>query len=385
MVRIMRPLKVLFPFHVNNRANSHVPVALCSHWRRQGLDVTLFAPSVDKELEKSLPGLFKPALRSIRKNLAYRLGGLDYTRRAAERLFLKSLGGGDVAYLWAGGIAPDVAEQVKTRSAPLVLERINCNQVWSRKRLDSAYAVLGMQPGHGITEQGIESERRKLQLADHIFCPSPLVRQSLQDEGVAEEKLMQTSYGWAPERFSDAGTPRLRFSDSPTFLFVGMLCVRKGIPVLLEAWEQARINGRLILCGRVLDELDKRFVKQLARPDVRLMSHTDAIGELYGRADYFVFPSLEEGGPLVTYEAMAHGAVPMVSPMGAGAVVRKGKDGFVVEETTVEAWSNALRSAMEIPSGELHRMSLAAIERAGDFTWERVAYRRAQLLEERVR
>ena len=282
-------------------------------------------------------------------------------------------------------LGPGVAEQLHKRAIPICLERINCNQAWSRKRLDPAYAALGLAPNHGITDASIAGEQGKLDLADYLFCPSPQVIRSFQEEGIAAKKLLPTSYGWAPERFPQAGARRTPIpNDPPTVLFVGMLCVRKGIPQLLQAWEQLQPKARLILCGRVLDDLDRHFAKQLARPEVTLLQHTDSIGQLYEQADFFVFPSLEEGGPLVTYEAMAHGLVPLVSPMGAGAVVRDGRDGFVVAENTAEAWAGAIRTALQSSPAALARISSAAVRRANEFTWERVALQRAQLFQERM-
>ena len=169
----------------------------------------------------------------------------------------------------------------------------------------------------------------------------------------------------------------------PSFCLWGTLCVRKGIPQLLDAWERAHPKARLTLCGRVLDGLDQRFARQLARPEVTLLQHTDSIGALYDQADFFVFPSLEEGGPLVTYEAMAHGVVPMVSTMGAGAVVREGIDGIIVDTMTAGAWAEALLTLLHSPPADCLRMSQNASRRAGLFTWERVARQRARLIEER--
>ena len=59
----------------------------------------------------------------------------------------------------------------------------------------------------------------------------------------------------------------------------------------------------------------------LARSDVIHRDYTSDIALAYREADFFAFPSLEEGGPLVTYEAMANGLPVLTSPMRAGGVV----------------------------------------------------------------
>ena len=45
----------------------------------------------------------------------------------------------------------------------------------------------------------------------------------------------------------------------------------------------------------------------LLRSDVIHRDYTSDISLAYREADFFAFPSLEEGSPLVTYEAMANG------------------------------------------------------------------------------
>ncbi len=50
---------------------------------------------------------------------------------------------------------------------------------------------------------------------------------------------------------------------------------------------------------------------------------------VYKKASIFVFPSLEEGGAKVTYEAMASG-LPLIATENSGSVMRDGIDGFLV-------------------------------------------------------
>jgi glycosyltransferase involved in cell wall biosynthesis len=50
---------------------------------------------------------------------------------------------------------------------------------------------------------------------------------------------------------------------------------------------------------------------------------------LISRPTSFVFPSIEEGSALVTYEALAYGLLVVTTP-NAGSVVRDGVEGFIV-------------------------------------------------------
>ena len=73
------------------------------------------------------------------------------------------------------------------------------------------------------------------------------------------------------------------------------------------------------------------------------MDYTRDIAFAYREADFFAFPSLEEGSPLVTYEAMANGLPVLTSPMGAGGIVRDGKDGIIVSPYDEEALVTGLQ------------------------------------------
>ncbi|WP_242718642.1 glycosyltransferase [Microcoleus vaginatus] len=101
------------------------------------------------------------------------------------------------------------------------------------------------------------------------------------------------------------------------------------------------------------------------------LSEKRYIAFAYREADFFAFPSLEEGSPLVTYEAMANGLPVLTSPMGAGGVVRDGKDGIIVSPYDEEALVTGLQQLAGCAELRLG-MSDSARERAQEFTWEKL-------------
>jgi glycosyltransferase involved in cell wall biosynthesis len=167
-------------------------------------------------------------------------------------------------------------------------------------------------------------------------------------------------------------------------LFVGFVCVRKGAHLLLDAWQRAGIRGQLVLCGAIEPGIARHSADVLARPDVVHLPYVSDVSSVYRQADIFAFPSLEEGGPLVTYEAMAHGLAVVVSPMGAGAVLRDGIDGMILPAHDTDAWADALRRLAASPDLR-SRLGASARARAAEFTWEKVAARRADSLLQRLR
>jgi glycosyltransferase involved in cell wall biosynthesis len=374
----MRYLPVLFGYHASNLGNSHVPLSLCRYWNESGRQSTLTVASANDEF--SYPWL-NPALKGIKKGLVYKLGGDRLQpKQMTEALFFRKENASSPVYLWAG-LSLDIFERFSAKGTKIILERINCHRATSRKIILSACEHWNEQVPETFSESQIAEENRKLALADAVFCPSPMVKKSMLDNGVAEEKLMSTSYGWAPERFPSIGEPRQENAE-PVFLFTGTLCIRKGVLLLLEAWKKAGIRGKLLLCGGVYSDIEAAMERHKNTPNIEHIAYTKNIEAVYRKADAFVFPSLEEGGPMVTYEAMAHGSPPLVTAMGAGAIVRDGVDGAVLPDFDVDAWAAAMT---EFAENRQKRMELGqnAREQARRFTWKNVAAQRAGLLEAR--
>lgn len=374
---IMTYLPILFGYHASNLGNSHVPLSLCRFWQESGRMVKLTVASVEKNI--NYPWL-QPAMTGLKKSLVYKLKIKDKPRYCAENQFFKAEISSPVVYLWAG-LSVDIFEQFHKNGTKVIIERINCHRATSRRILKNAEEFWGVPSKNQITDEDIASENRKLEIADLIFCPSPMVKNSLLENGVPAEKLVSTSYGWEPERFKFNKLPR-RENTKPVFLFVGTLCFRKGLPLLLAAWKRADIDGELLLCGGVDEDIQAGFSEQLKGKNVRHITYTKDIGEIYEQADVFVFPSLEEGGPMVTYEAMAHGIPPLVTQMGAGAIVQNGINGVVLPDMDIDAWAMAIKDIGENKEKRTELGEKAKI-RAQEFTWQKVAEQRAKLLEDK--
>lgn len=307
----------------------------------------------------------------------------DAPRAMAEKRFLRDIKDFDAVYLWPA-TSLETFRKVKQTGQPIFLERINCYMGKAKHILDDAYTRLGVHPQHTITSDSIQQEKAEVELADFIFCPSLEVKKSFQEAGVPEEKLISTSEGWCPQRFPIIPSEKLLPKETVTVLFVGSVCVRKGAHLLLRAWNRAGIKGRLILFGTIEPAIAETCGEILARSDVVHYEYSTNYAFAYREADIFAFPSLEEGSPLVTYEAMAHGLPMLMSPMGAGGIVRDGVDGIIVSPYDNDSWVEALRKLAYSP--ELRtRFGASAREWVKEFTWEKVAVKRSALVLERLK
>ncbi|HEV3046070.1 MAG TPA: lysylphosphatidylglycerol synthase domain-containing protein [Solirubrobacteraceae bacterium] len=158
-------------------------------------------------------------------------------------------------------------------------------------------------------------------------------------------------------------------------LFVGQAVQRKGLPVLLRAFEALRdqIPATLTLVGASREEvahmmLDDRGVQALGK-----VSEERKLAELE-RADVLCAPSLGgESFGMVLTEAFAASTPVIASDIpGYRDVLRHEQDGLLLEPGDALALAEALR-ALALDPARRARMAGAARERAERFAWPHVA------------
>lgn len=367
------------------RGPSYTAVRVAQAMQAAGQNVSIYSPTnrwpetdIDCDVVTA-----DATLEPLIKRIPFRLTR-PFIQKMVERRLLEAATGdpvGRIVYPWSEtGIV--TSRSFSRLGIKVVREKTNCGKFAARSILDEAYDAIGEEAEHGITDALIEKEAEELSLADAIFCPSPMVKKTLLDVGVPGQKCIDTSYGWEPERFNNNGAVA-QLGSKPVFLFVGYLCVNKGVHILLQAWEKANIDAKLVLVGHVESTIEKKFAHLLERPDIQHVSYTRDLAAYYRAADWFVFPSLAEGGPQVTYEAGGLGVPSIVSRMGAGAFTRHGQDGLIIEQYTVDAWAEALVTAISTEEDIRLTMAESARKRAQNFTWQRVGEQRTKALLER--
>ncbi len=365
----------LYAVFSSGQATTHVCLSLARHLRSPEMEVEfMFVASKGQGRSE----FTIDAVPRWLKGLAYRLDPSGKRiQKFTEGRYVRRLRAGDLAYLWPG-TATAVYREARERGAIVVNERINCHRATSKRILDDAYRRLGRSPQHGITDEAVREETEKLLLCDYVFAPSPLVAQSLKDAGVPEDRILRSSYGWDSHRLSREGAGAEK-SEGITALFVGRSCVRKGVDLLASAWAKADVRGRLLLVGQMDAEIEEICAEPFRRTDIVRRPYVADVAPIYRSADLFLFPTLEEGSPLVLYEAFASGLACILSPMAAGEIGRPGVDCLVVDPHDQEGWVASIR---RLAGDEALRKSLGAQARlrAQDYTWENVARRRRELL-----
>jgi glycosyltransferase involved in cell wall biosynthesis len=200
----------------------------------------------------------------------------------------------------------------------------------------------------------------------HFICPSPAVQDDLiTNFGVSRDRTSLVPYGVHPRWLALEARPA-----RGRVLFVGEANLRKGIHYLALAAEHLRSRGQ-VYEFRVAGGVTRSVMQQPLCRNLDFLGRIarEAIHEEFAAADVLVLPSLAEGSAGVTYEALATG-VPVVTTPAAGSVVRDGIDGRLVPERDPAALADAIADIVE-DRDKRARMSIAARQRARDYTWER--------------
>ena len=175
----------------------------------------------------------------------------------------------------------------------------------------------------------------------------------------------------------DANDFRRRYGlgEMPTVLFMGRLQRRKGLDVLIQAFQQANVeHSRLLIVGP--DEGMMKAIQALAAGDKRIVIAGYLSGEERRRAlaagDVFALPAVGEGLSMAALEAMAAEMPVILSPgcnmnevetVGAGYVAAASADAFAAK----------LRLLL-VDSGRRTRMGKAAHKLiAQNYTWDTIA------------
>ncbi len=167
-------------------------------------------------------------------------------------------------------------------------------------------------------------------------------------------------------------------SDSLRLIFVGRPEERKGLPVLLTAFEALveHHDAELVVIGAESAEVERYVTEDETLRRIRALGRVSG-AELWRRlaeADLLCAPSLAgESFGMVLTEAFAAGTPVLASNIaGYADVVTDGHDGVLVPPADPQRLAEALQ-AFSLAPDRLTRMAGAARESAQRYAWPRVA------------
>lgn len=276
-----------------------------------------------------------------------------------------------------------LAERCRAAGVPFILEQTVAHPLHKQRMMAEASRRFpdwaekeSERPACVLAAERIEHES-----AERIVAGSSYCRDTLVEQGVAPQKIVVNPYG--VER-PDGDFPRhLSAENRPLrFLFLGFLSLRKGLPLLLEAWQKAGLrDAELVLAGGIRQE------HRHLLPDDKSVRHAgfiprSSLPNFLVQQDVNVLPSFSEGFAISLIEAMAAGLPVMATAhTGAPDIVSEGREGFIIPVGEVDALVERLRWFAD-NRDKLPSMSEAARLKAEEFTWERYGERYEGMLHE---
>ena len=170
-------------------------------------------------------------------------------------------------------------------------------------------------------------EKRGMLNADRIIVPREAFKEYLIARmSIPEERIRVSKYGIDSEMFTKASADKKKDNVA---LFVGRGSLAKGFDTLAEAAK--KIDGTVVAIAKNIPANLKRKIARLANVKVYANLPNEEVVSHYQQACVFVLPSLTEGSPISTLEAMASGLPVVCTSEGGGEYIRDGENGYIFD------------------------------------------------------
>ena len=176
----------------------------------------------------------------------------------------------------------------------------------------------------------IDRELLEYENSDFISVPSKFVYDTFVKYGF-KKKLFLNPFGSAP--ILNKKLKKKINHNKFRAIFVGQVCLRKGIFYLIEAFKKFKHQDKeLIIIGNIDSDIKDMFLKKLDS-DIKFLGAVphDMLKDYYLSSNVLVLPSIEEGFSLVLGEAMSFGC-PVITTTNSGAEqnIIDGEHGFII-------------------------------------------------------
>tara|TARA_B110000211_G_scaffold48090_1_gene52037 strand:+ start:705 stop:1811 length:1107 start_codon:yes stop_codon:yes gene_type:complete len=167
---------------------------------------------------------------------------------------------------------------------------------------------------------------------------------------------------------------------------VGTIEPRKNYRFLIDLFleiEKKYPSAELVICGRAgwgYSDLLEKLNSLKSKPRIKVLSNLsdEELDLQYQNADFFVYPSLEEGFGIPIVEAMSYG-LPVVASNNSAITEVVAKYGVLLDSYRVSEWVESLVAIAE-NQDRYESFSQLSIERSKQFSWKESALKMIRLL-----
>ncbi len=210
--------------------------------------------------------------------------------------------------------------------------------------------------------------------ADLVITPSTWTANVYLNSGINPEKVKVIPNGYDPKIFNRTASPvEQKLFDGSKFIFtyVGNSQYRKGVDVLMQAWHRAfvkadnavlfvkdtpAIYGQSNLLENIISMQYKTGCAKIIYNDSNLSE--EEMGSIYKNTDVIIHPYRGEGFGMHLQEAMACGALPMVTGVGAANDFINESCGIKINATGIQIDANDQKYFIGKPGDSYANMGL---------------------------
>lgn len=229
----------------------------------------------------------------------------------------------------------------------------------------------------------LELEIFEHSISDAIVVASNFTKETLISNGVLAEKIYINPMGIDQSLFKNLNQRDYKV-EKLKFLFVGTINARKGIPDLLQVWEELKpYNAELLLVGT--NQIPQIVLNSISDPSIKFLGKIEKnkLPLIYNEAHIFIFPSYFEGFGQVQLEALACGLPVIGSSHSAKELIIDGYNGFIMEPGDLYAMKKFIKYFLDNRE-KSYEMSKNAANSVVDFSWENYAERWKEIIDKVV-
>lgn len=256
-----------------------------------------------------------------------------FGRWAAKNIINESW---DVVHTWSG-VSEEVLLALQGSKTAVILLRGSSHIKTQARLLQEEETRTGEQiekPSNWM----IAREVREYSLSDYIGILCSFAYLSFIAEGVAKERLLLIPFGIPAEDFRPSEEviqdriDRIKKGQPLKILFVGAISFQKGIWDMKEIINKCKSDRFLFyLLGPISREAKNSMGKLPDFAQIIPKKPQAELPEHYAQADIFIFPTIQDGYPVVMAQAQASG-LPIITTTNCSGpdIITEGKTGWVL-------------------------------------------------------